>query len=105
LSEDSLIKQLMTSSQCEVCGRNFEEDDIVIMGNSAKMWVLKIFCSCCHSQLMMAALVENDKIVEPITDLVGFEFEKFKEIFITGDEVLDMHNLLKNFDGNFSELF
>jgi hypothetical protein len=105
LSEESLIKQLMTSSKCEVCGRNYEEDNIIIMGHEAEMWVLKVNCSACHSQSLLAALIEEDVAVEPITDLIGYEIEKFKDVLILPDEVLDMHIFLKDYTGNFTQLF
>jgi hypothetical protein len=106
LSEDSLIRQLMTSSRCEVCGRSYEEENIVILGHQAEMWVLKINCPACHSQSLLAALIGEDKVTEPATDLAEPEIEKFKEMLvINGNEVLDMHNLLRDYKGNFTGLF
>jgi len=54
----------------------------------------------------VAAVIKEGKVPEVITDLTEAELDKFKNAgSLTDDEVLDMHNFLKGFDGNFSRLF
>jgi len=53
----------------------------------------------------VAVVVKEDRVREVITDLTDTELDKFKEIgVLTADDVLDMHNFLKEFSGDFSQL-
>ena len=104
--EEELIKRLMTSIKCGVCGRCYEVDDINILGHHQELWFLGAFCPACHTWCLVAAVVKRDKVPELVTDLTEVELSKFENgDVITVDEVLDMHNFLKNFNGNASQLF
>ena len=103
---ESIIKKLMSSIKCAVCGQCYEEDSIKIIGHQEDLWFLDVSCPVCHTQCLAAATVKEDKAPQVITDLTGAEQEKFGGVDrLTADEVLDMHNFLKNFDGDFSRLF
>lgn len=104
--EEDLIKRLMTSLKCGVCGRCYGVDDINILGHHQELWFLGAFCPACHTRCLVAAAVKGDKVPELMTDLTGVELNKFKDgDVITADEMLDMHNFLKSFNGNASQLF
>jgi len=54
----------------------------------------------------VAAVVDEETAGEIVTDLSVAELKKFRDADgLKADEVLDMHNFLKEFDGNFSRLF
>ena len=54
----------------------------------------------------MTAVIKEDRVPEITTDLTEAELEIFSNVDrLTGDEVLDVHNFLKDFDGDFSRLF
>jgi hypothetical protein len=53
----------------------------------------------------VAAVVKEDKVLEAVTDLTKAELHKFRDNVIEGDDVLTMHNFMKEFDGDFSQLF
>ena len=54
------------------------------------------------SDALAPAVIKEDKAPQVITDLTGADQEKFRNVDrLTADEVLDMHNFLKNFDGYF----
>jgi len=103
---ESIIKELMSSMKCSVCGQRYELGNIKILGHEEHLWLLRIACSSCHTQYLVAAGIRKDRMNEAITDLTDVELEKFKNSGIpSSDEVLDMHNFLKNFNGDFSQLF
>ena len=103
---ESIIKKLMSSIKCAVCGQRYEEDGIKILGHQEDLWLLRVSCLVCHTQCLAAAVIKEDKAPQVITDLTGAELEKFRSVDrLSADEVLDMHNFLKNFDGDFSLLF
>jgi hypothetical protein len=54
----------------------------------------------------VAAIVKVDSVPEVVTDLTEAEmgrFESFK--VVTADDVLNMHDFLGSFDGDFARLF
>jgi len=104
--EESFIKRLMASIKCGVCGQHYEVDDIEVLGHEEDLWFLRAFCSACHTQCLVAAVIKEDRAPEVITDLTEAELDRFKDVVgLTADEVLDMHSFLKDFDGDFSRLF
>jgi len=104
--EESLIKKLMTSVKCNVCGQRYQADSIDVLGHEENLWFLRVACPVCQTQYLMAAIIEEDRAPEVITDLSEVELDRFRNMDgITPDDLLDMHNFLKDFDGNFSRLF
>ncbi len=103
--EERLIKKLMTSLRCDSCGQHYELYNIDIIGHREDMWFLRVMCSTCHTQCLVAAVVKESK-ASAVTDLTEAEITKFKGGDIIGaDDVLNMHDFLKDFDGDFSRLF
>ncbi len=104
--EESLIKRLIASTKCGICGQCYEVDNIRILGHRQDLWYLRARCSACHTQALVAAVIKEDRQPEVITDLTETELAKFRDAgVLTGDDVLDMHNFLKDFSGNFPQLF
>jgi len=102
--EESLIKKLMTSIKCGVCGYSYVVDNIDVLSHHQDLWFVSAICPTCHTRCLMAAIVKEE-VSEVITDLTEAEVDKLKDSKLTADEVLDMHDFLKNFDGDFSRLF
>ena len=103
---ENLIKKLISSIKCGSCGQHYEEDHIDIIEHSDELWFLRVFCPSCHVKSLVAAIIREDKKPEVITDLTEEELSSFKDMEAIGaDEVLDMHNFLKDFKGNFPRLF
>jgi len=103
--EERLIRKLMTTMKCSTCGHNYESCDIDIIGHRDELWFMRVHCSACKTQCLVAAVVKESK-APAVTDLSRAELVKFKRIgVIEGDDVLDMHQFLKEFAGDFSELF
>lgn len=103
--EERLIKKLMTSIKCEECGQNYESFNIDILGHREDMWFLRALCSSCHTQCLVAAVVREDKVVEEMEETATAEVDENRGGAIEIDDVLDMHNFLVDFDGDFSNFF
>ena len=104
--EEGLIKRLMSSIKCGVCGQRYEVDDINVLGHQEDLWFLSALCPACHTRCLVAAVIREGKVPELITDLSEAELDRFRnDVQLTADEMLDMHNFLKDFDGDFSRLF
>ncbi len=104
--EEKLIKRFMTSIKCSVCRQRYEVDNVKVLGHQEDLWFLSVFCSACQTQCLVAAVIKEGKAPKVTTDLTEVELDKFKEIDkLTADEMLDMHSFLKDFDGDFFQLF
>jgi len=104
--EESLIKKLVTSVKCSVCGQHYKADNIDVLGHEEDLWFLRVSCPACNTQYLVAAIIREDRVSEVITDLTEAELDRFRNMDkVKPDEVLDMHNFLRNFDGDFSRLF
>ena len=103
---DSFIKRLMTSVKCGICGRHYEVDSIDVLGRREDLWFLSVLCPACYTQCLVAVVLKEERVAELVTDLTEAELDKFSSMAVlTADEVLDMHEFLRDFDGDFSRLF
>ena len=103
--EDKLIKRLMTSLKCDFCGQHYEVYNIDILGRREEMWFLKVFCPSCHTRCLVAAVVKESR-APAVSDLTGIELKKFRDAGVVEvEDVLNMHVFLKDFDGDFLQLF
>jgi len=106
LVEENLIKRLIASTKCSVCGQHYEPDNISVLGHQEELWFLRASCSACHTQYLVAAIITEDGMPELVTDLTEAELDRFRNVGMpTADEMLDVHNFLKDFNGDFSQLF
>ncbi len=104
--EEGLIKRLIASIKCGVCGQRYEIGSIDVLGHHQDLWFLSALCPACHTRCLVAAVIKEGRVSEVVTDLTEAELDKFKDAGrITPDEVLDTHSFLKDFDGDFSRLF
>jgi hypothetical protein len=104
--EEKPLKRIMASIKCTVCGQSYEADRVRVIGRREGWWFLSVACSACQTQCLVAAVVREDGAPEMVTDLTEAEWPKFREAAsLTADEVLDMHNFLKDFRGDFPRLF
>ena len=104
--EEDFIKRLMASIKCSVCEQRYETNNISVLGHHEELWFLRAFCSACHTQYLVAAIIKEDRLPELVTDLTEAELDRFRNVDVpTANEMLDMHHFLKNFNGDFSQLF
>jgi len=104
--EESLIKRLVASVKCSVCQQRYKVGNIDVLGHEDDLWFLRVSCLACNTQYLVAAIIEEDRVTEVITDLTEAELTRFRNMDrLTPDDMLDMHNFLKDFDGGFSRLF
>jgi flavoprotein len=104
--DETLIKRMIASIKCGSCGQNYQEDDIEVVEHNDELWFLKVSCSSCHVRCLVAAIIRENARPEVITDLTDEEVEKFKNLDGVRDEdLLAMHNFLKDFDGDFPRVF
>ena len=106
LMEENLIKRLIASIKCGSCGHHYEEDHIDIIEHTEELWFMKVFCSSCHVRCLVAAIIREDGKSQVVTDLTSAELDKFRGMDnVMEEDLLDMHEFLKDFDGDFPRIF
>lgn len=104
--QERFIKRLMSKMKCSVCGQRYETGNVHVLGHQDDLWFLSVACSSCHTQGLVAAVIREGKPAQLVTDLTQEELAKFRDSEAVGiDDVLDIHNFLKNFGGDFSHAF
>jgi len=90
--------------QCAVCGSHYQEDRVHIVSQQGELLVARVTCAQCNTQgLIFATLKEGE--LSLIGELSPEEWETFRKMSkVSVDNVLDMHLLLRNFEGDMKEL-
>ena len=103
---EDVIKDLMASMECDICGERYGVDNVDIISHEEDLWFLRVICPACQTQCLVTAVIREGRMPQVITDLTEAELDRFRDAgVLTADEVLDVHNFLEDFDGDFSRLF
>ena len=104
--DERLIKRLITNIKCSVCGERYDGEYVRVLGRYTDLWFLSVYCPTCKTQGLVAAVLNEEETPELVNDLTEGEYDKFSEMAaVEADDVLDLHNFLKWFNGDFSRLF
>lgn len=94
---------------CSHCQTQYQLEDARIVGRTGNLWVLAIRCSRCDAQAFVAAVVgdqdEDDTLDILDDDAVSEVIAEYTSSPVTVDDVLDIHDFLDTFDGDFLSLF
>lgn len=118
------IKRIVLNrmNRCSVCHRDFEPDDISVISRKPDMWMMLVECTDCHARNYVAAVLkdgdadearlalrelheqatgrsEDEQPIAELAEVAGSDAP-------TGDpisalDVLEMHEFLQGFDGDF----
>lgn len=100
------IKHLIANIKCAVCHHQYEPDDIQIIERHEDLWVLGVTCSECETQGLIFAIIREVSTDVSQSLELDEEDRGDQEILsrINADEILDMHCLLRNFNGDVYDL-
>ncbi len=102
----TFIRHLIANVKCAVCQHQYEPGDIQIFERHAELWVLGVTCSECQTQGLIFAII-REVSADVVQSLESGE-EEHSELdtlpTIDKDEILDLHCLLRNFDGDMYDL-
>jgi hypothetical protein len=120
---ESQIRKIVVErmDRCSVCHRAFDEEDVEVLSRKQDMWMMIVQCRDCHARSFVAALVGDATTSSPagqLFDLAAAEFgfeervETHERIeldealapALTVDDVIEMHEFLEDFDGDFKKL-
>ena len=105
LGKHLFIKHLITNIKCAVCQSHYEPGDIHIIDHRDEFWVMSVICGQCHTRGLILASIKEAEDSESIAELTPEEWNRFREMSqVDADDVLDMHEFLRDFDGDFVSL-
>jgi hypothetical protein len=106
--------------RCSVCHRGFEPDDVQVLSRKSDMWMLMVSCGECHARNFVAAVIGDGDAEEAqlalrrlgeehlrsrLDTVTEVEDEDVAPDPVSVDDVLEIHEFLKGFDGDFRQLF
>lgn len=125
-ASDNQIRRIVIErmDRCTVCHRRFDEDDVEVVSRKSDVWLMIVQCKDCQSR-SFAAVVGDTSAPIDTESLFGFRpdgsieitFETDGEYFdiqhldeepenpVDVDDLLEMHEFLDSFDGDFQTLF
>jgi len=128
-TSDNQIRRIVVErmDRCTVCHRRFVEDDVEVVSRKSDVWLMIVQCKDCHSRSFAAVVGESSSALDT-ESLLGFRsdgsieitFEMDADMFDMGvpeiepteaaeavdvDDLLEMHEFLESFDGDFETLF
>lgn len=103
-----LIHKLLTRLRCAKCARLYNPEDFALVQRRSDVWVLSTRCQHCNELCHVIVFMRLDAAPEsaPILDLTPEELQVVDQWPpITADDVLDVHETLREFDGDVKALF
>jgi hypothetical protein len=101
-----LVLKLVTQLRCMACGEMFDPHDFALVERNLDVWVLGIQCRQCGASSHVVVMMRLEAEPESISELTREEAEVVAEWPpISGDDVLDVHELLEEFYGDLDDLF
>lgn len=90
----AILRHLKDMMKCTKCDTRFRDKNITILATIPAEGLFQLYCQKCnHSMLVNIAIPAEGE---------GHTISKES---ITANEILDMRNFLKNFNGDFKKLF
>lgn len=101
-----LVKHLVASIPCAVCQHYHEPDNVRIVEHHDEIWIMAVKCDHCGTQGLVFAMIQEGEKPEIVNELTSPEWARFREMpQIDADDLLDVHEFLRDFDGDFVSLF
>ncbi|HEV1997409.1 MAG TPA: hypothetical protein VGR61_04665 [Candidatus Dormibacteraeota bacterium] len=100
----AFIKERARYYNCPACARNLESCEVRMLKQAESHLTVEVTCARCHVTFIVVLAVQyNGEDVEETAPEPG-ELAGVEAAPISHDEVLDVHELLRDFDGNLKDL-
>jgi hypothetical protein len=106
-----IIRNLQNKVRCPACGHQFKKSEIKFRGFFREVYLFEFGCPVCSTMLFAKVLVnqpsqprfQNRPIrLRDISPIKEFSLPQKK---ITTNSIIQLHQELKSFDGDFEKLF
>lgn len=104
--QEQLLKQIIGSYRCKICCQGYRRELVRVAARYEELWIVSVRCGRCrNTQLFYVQMRdgEEDTLLENLTPRDEERQEDLPPI--STDEILDMHQFLRGFDGDFRRLF
>ncbi len=100
----AFIKERARYYNCPACARNLESCEVRMLKQAESHLTVEVTCASCHVTFIVVLAVQYnaDELEEAVEEPA--EFVSVEASPISHDEVLDVHDLLRDFTGNFRDL-
>ncbi len=98
------IRTQLSGFSCSACGRPYRPSQIRVLAQREELFFVRLSCRGCGSHSVAIVTVQVDETDSSVG--VG-ELEEIEQGArpVTADDVLEMHEFLRGFDGDFRSLF
>ena len=118
-TSEKQIKRIVLDrmERCSVCHRGFEPDDVHVLSRKSDMWMLMVSCGECQARNFVAAVIGDGDAEEAQLALrrLGEEHVRTRTDIepeddgepgepVSVDDVIEIHQFLQGFDGDFKAL-
>lgn len=125
-SEQQIKRNILDRmDRCTVCHRDFGADDLKVVRRERGYWVVAVTCGDCHNRNLVAAVLDDGdttearNVLKEMSNSAGFDIS-FTPIedspvelepapkagpLVNAADVLEMHEFLAHFNGDFQRLF
>jgi hypothetical protein len=121
-TSEKQIKKIVLNrmERCAVCHHVFAPEDIHVLSRKSDMWMMVVACTECHARNFVAAVLGDGDPSQAQLALRRLSEQSARagvELAAAGgdpvapaapvsiDDVLEMHEFLRGFDGDFQRLF
>lgn len=110
----AIVKALRQMVRCPHCSGTFSEKDIEMVSNLGPLYAVKMSCGRCGLKVIASLTqIENNgaKTRVDFSDQVAIDKStskvdpKYSGEEITSNDMIDLHEFLDGFDGNFKKIF
>src|SRR6476469_1206139 len=121
-SEQQIKRNILDRmDRCAVCHRDFGADDLNVIRRERGYWVVAVTCGDCHNRNLVAAVLDDGdttearNVLKEMSNAAGFDisFSPIEESplgfepaptagpLVSASDVLNMHEFLAQFNGDF----
>lgn len=100
-----IIKHLKKSIPCNSCKKKFANEGLHVITTFQNEALLHLNCFNCHNQLLLHVAIVNQQKHEHGEGKNILNIQAHQPGKISTNEILDIHNFLNQFNGDFKELF
>jgi len=102
---ERLVKDVVGTFRCPVCRRGFQHEHARVTARHEQLWIVSVRCRTCRNQqVFWIALRDSEAMSSDEAEEIDHEYLAEGTPVCT-DDVLDMHQFLQGFNGDFAELF
>jgi hypothetical protein len=84
----------------------FQREQVRLAARHEQLWIVSVRCSLCRNQQVFWIALKEEAAENVLRDVVHHDDPEPAEMDpVTADDVLDMHEFLQAFNGDFQRLF